>query len=305
MRLTRTLSVGMGAAVLLSLAACGDDDTTTPNATPSASSSAPAAATNTLTVDGVDYGFVADKPSVKAGVTTITFVNKGKEAHMMAVAGIKAGKTFADVTKVLQTQDEADDEAVIDFPAGIPGTSSVLAPGKSFTATTTTKAGSYVMLCFVPVQAEGPTKGAPHLAAGMVAPLTVSSEASTDVAPAADGEITVADGKVTLPSAFDGKGTFKVTNSGPGIHSFYVAHRTDGSDFNTLNAKVDKFFQGQVKGEEVNQYFGGGIGILPPGGSAYVVLDFAPGQYTAFCTESGEGDKPHASAGEQVDFTVA
>ncbi len=305
MHLSKPIGIAVVGALTLSLAACSDD--TTPSTTPTTASASPTATAKSLSVKAVDYGYVLDQQTVPAGLTKITFTNEGQEAHMMAVAGIKPGKTLADVLAAVKTEAREDDEASTDFAAGVQGAPGMIPPGATQSTYTTLKAGSYALLCFVPVQAASATKGQPHVNAGMVAGLTVSALTSTDVAPETDGEITLNDKTFTFPAGFTGKGTYKVTNSGKEGHALYIA-KTTKAGLAAVDAKIGKFFGSDpsIKAEtDVYPFLGGGIDVLAPGGVGYIEFDLAPGTYTVTCPEGEDGADSHvARAGEQVEFTV-
>ncbi|HVE64719.1 MAG TPA: hypothetical protein VNB94_13085 [Mycobacteriales bacterium] len=312
--LRRTAASVSIALAVVGLAGCGDDDDAGAGAggSSSAATSAAAAPTpppveNAVTIKGVDYGYVLDKPAVDSGTTKITFANEGKDAHMLVFGAIAAGKTFADAQAVLKTEDEKDDSAVFsnfggDSKAGPFGTPDILTAGASTTTYTELKPGSYALICFFPTP-----DGKPHFAAGMLAEFTVNATATTAAAPTTTAEATLADDKITIPDLSSGKATLKVTNTGKKDHNFFLAKIPAGSTLEAQNALVAKYFMGQAKVETLGELFQGGVSALPPGSSAVLELNLSPGTYVVICTESDsdeDGKEHFVLNGEKAPFTV-
>lgn len=266
---------GTAARVLLcalalgTLAACGsNDDTDTDTA---ATTEAPAAATNTLAVEMVDYGYKVDG-EVGAGLVTFSSTNAGKEMHMAGVGKLKAGKTVADViaaTKV-ETKEGEDDPVEALLEDQIDKLGHTLFPGASQAITTEVDAGDYVMICYIPTEGEG----MPHFAKGMVAGFTVGAEKSDVAEPEADVEITLADEAEPAGVPADlkaGSHTFKITATGKHSKEFAIGQFPAGKSF----AELDAFFEGEY-GKE--------------GGPAKGVTSKAPGSIAGivFALEANE-----------------
>ncbi len=313
-KLRRTSAVvGLVLATMSGLAACGDDDTDgDTNAQPSAaatSASPTPPATNEVTITGVDYGYTLDKPAVDSGTAKITFVNGGKDGHMLAIGEIAAGKTLPDVVAALQSESEDDDKAVLptfdDDNAGPFGTPQVLTPGsKTATWVEFAKPGNYVLVCFFSTP-----EGKPHFAAGMVNQLVVNATATTAPAPTATAEATLADDKITVPDLSSGKAVIKVTNAGKKNHDFTVVAAALGKTFDLTITAVDTYFQGKAKVDSIAGVFQGGMSAIKPGTSTFLEIDLKPGTYYVICTESDTDDdgKEHFRLipGEKVEFKVA
>ena len=314
MRLRRTTAaMGIALAAMAGLTACGDDGSdvdTDAQPTAAATSAAPTPpAENAVTITGVDYGYTLDKPAVDSGTAKITFANGGKDAHMLAIGLIAPGKALKDVVAALQTEGEEDDKAVLptfaDPNAGPFGTPQVLTAGSKTASWVDFKPGSYALVCFFPTP-----DGKPHFAAGMVNELKVNDAATTAPAPTATGEVTLTEGKLTVPDLSSGKAILKVTNAGTKNHDFTVVAPAPGKTFDQTTALVDSYFQGKAKVEEIAGVFQGGISAIKPGTSAFVEIDLKPGTYFVICTESdqdqGEGGNEHYKlAGEKFEFKVA
>ena len=297
----RTAAAIATSLVVVALAGCSEDK----------KASAPKAFGNAVKVSAVDYGYTLDKPMVKSGLTKITFANNGKDAHMMAVASMKAGKTLADVTAALNSPDEAAADAVLEDQNTdvAPGLPNILNPGASVTVYTELPTGKYALICYFPVAGAPPAAGGPppfHYQRGMVNQLEVTSEASTDVAPSTAGEIALADGKLTLPAGFTGKGTFRVTNTGPEDHSVYFVGLPGGKTLAQVGTTVDGYFEGKATLADLAGVLNGGTDSIAAGKSIFVEINLPPGGYAAICTESNAEGKDHTEAdpGEAVPFTV-
>ena len=295
-----TAALALAGLALATLAACGDDKKSGSDT----GDDKPKAFENAVSVSGVDYGYVLDKQSVKAGRTRIEFKNDGKDIHMLALAKIKAGKTFDDVKKALESEDEKDDETVVEDSDGPPNAPQILTAGEKTVTYPVLDEGTYALVCFF-FAAE---QQKPHFAAGMLNQLTVTADKADDEEPETDGEVTLADGKITLPDLSKGKGTFKVTASGKEDHDFTLVRIADGKTIDDMIAFVDKFFSDQAKLADMPGAIVGGSSAIKTGQSGFVELDLSPGKYYAICTESesGEDGKEHFRLNnEKVEFTVA
>jgi hypothetical protein len=284
---------------LTALGACGDDKKG------SGGGDKPKAFENSVSISGVDYGFIVGKPSVKAGRTRIEFKNDGKDIHMLAMQQIKPGKTFEDAKKALESEDEKDDAAYFDpDDSGPVGAPQILTSGSKTAAYPDLKAGTYALVCYFST-----AEGKPHFLAGMLNKLTVTDDAAEAVEPETDDEVTLAEGKLTIPDLSSGKATLKVRNTGTQDHDFTIARVAEGKTFDDMVAFLDKFF-GQEGGKIADMPGGiaGGIGSIPAGSTYFVELDLSPGKYVAICTESTDDEKEQTehfrTAGEKVEFTV-
>lgn len=288
----------VAALALTSLAACGDDKKG------SGGGDEKKEFANSVSISGVDYGYVLDKQSVKAGRTRIEFKNDGKDMHMLAMAQVKAGKTFDDAKKALESEDEADDATVFEDTEGPDGAPQILTAGEKTATFPELKAGTYALVCFFQTP-----DGKPHFIAGMLNQLTVESAAAEAQEVDTTAEATLADGKITLPDLSSGKATLKVSNTGAKSHDLTLVRVPEGKTFDEVLAWVDKYFQGQGKIAEAPGAFPGGMSVIPAGATGYLELDLSPGKYYAICTESADeqSDAPSEhfrNGGEKVEFTV-
>jgi len=115
-----------------------------------------------LTVRMLDYGYAPSAPLV-AGKRNIRVVNDGPQLHEMVLVQLPSGKTAADL---LAWNPETATEPP---PGRYVGGTVALPPGGEAIVEATLEAGSYVLICYIPDAKDGK----PHLAHGMVLPLTV------------------------------------------------------------------------------------------------------------------------------------
>ena len=316
----RMAALGAGLALAMSLAACGDDDEPSAQPDVQSASAAPSPTAPTvpdITITGIDYGYTLSQPEATTGLNRVTFKNDGKDIHMLAIGELKPGKALADANAVLKTPDEKDDASVFvnvdgDEP-NVRGGPDILTAGASATTYVDfKKAGTYALICFFPVAGAPPAPNGPppfHYERGMLNQIVVTDPTGTPATPpTATLEATLADGKLTMPAGFTGKGLVKVTNTGKKKHQVVIAKVAEGKTFDQLAAFVDKYFQGQEKLENMPGEIWGGIVGLEPGESGLWDAALPPGSYVAICTESdveGEGKEHYRTAGEQAPFTVA
>lgn len=247
-----------------------------------------AAGSNTLTVNAGEYVYSL-KGSPKAGNVQIDFVNGGVEYHMMAMLKLKSGVTTAQLKKASLSEDE---DAFAKVAAGdvspIPG---VLGPNTKMSMITNLKAGHYGLLCFIPAASDG----APHIAHGMVKTFDVSSSKS-NLTPPTDGvvDISLTDTAVVIPSTgVPGKGYAKFTNNGSTARDLNIALLNGTTTVAQADAYFTQLFEsGPPPGPAPAVLEGGVIGI-PKGGSVYLVLDLAKGNYVFANANSELDDDPN------------
>jgi hypothetical protein len=246
----RTARLLLTVLVLCLLVACNRGDGDADRAAPP----------NGLAVEMFDYGyrFVG---AVTAGAVTMTTVNTGREWHMATYGKLQPGRTVADVVSFLDAQSAGDPvdsiENVIEKGLGAPG--HLLQPGRRQALTVDNlDAGSYVMLCYLPVEGQG----TPHFTRGMVGGFEVGTAGLVTAAPEADVEVVLGDSAepAGLPTNLkSGERTFKVTSAG-----------TSGKDFTIVQLGA-----GQTLGS-FGIYFG--TEFVQPGGPPVGVADRAPGK---------------------------
>jgi len=246
----------------------------------------------TLDVEGRDFAFIAPD-SVPAGVTTITFKNTGKQDHHIILTRLEQGKTMADFQRALSQMEKEGIPPWLTFVGGSGG----IAAGGTSNTTQPLSPGTYALMCLLP----DPADGAPHVAKGMVKPLTVTGSAvSSDLPAASDGMVSLKDYAFDMPTSFAaGKRTLRVVNDGQDIHEFQVLKLSPGK----TAADIGTFFSGQPSGPPPFAMVGG-TNAFSRGLAGNTSVDFAPGTYAAVCFVPDKKGTPHLALGMVKEFTV-
>jgi hypothetical protein len=265
------------------LAACATKDASKSASASDSTHTVAAAKPHQMTVVATDYKF--DAPDqVPAGMMTIHLVDNGSELHHVAFVKLNDGKTVADIEQAMKTQGPMPSWAV-DYG----GVNPPHPGGGMATTTETLEPGNYALLCFVPSP-----DGTPHFAKGMVRPLTVT--ASTDAsapAPAADIDMTLNNYSFTTSKPITaGKHTIRIRNDASQSHELVLARLAPGKKAEDLPAWVEKPV-GPPPGEPI-----GGVPAIEKGATAFITVDFTPGDYAFVCflPDSKDG-KPHFTHG--------
>jgi hypothetical protein len=133
---------------------------------------------DTVAVEATEYKFTGLPSTAEAGRVVITFANKGKEQHELALVRINDGVTESVQDLLMLPEEEAD--AKVKFiggafadPGGTAATAAELTPGR------------YAAVCFVSVGStpeavaaatanSSEVEGQPHAMVGMTAEFTVT-----------------------------------------------------------------------------------------------------------------------------------
>lgn len=242
-----------------------------------------------VTVIAKEYAFEAPR-QVPAGYVTLRMVNRGKEAHHAQLLKLAPGKTAADFQQAMRVGGPPPKWVT---EVGGPGAAD---PGAAANATTYMPAGEYVLICFVPAR-----DGKPHVAHGMVRPLTVTARKRVAAtAPKPDASIRLVDYgfDMKLPVKA-GRRTFEVWTDAPQPHEVILVKLTSGATAAQLLRWVEKP-EGPPPGN-----FAGGVSALSPHERAYFTANLRPGTYTLVCFVPDHKDgKPHILHGMVRDIAV-
>jgi hypothetical protein len=158
--------------ILLSvLAACGGDDDAV-------------AEINEFSYIANDYFFEGPQ-FLPSGMTELTLDNEGMELHHQQLLTLPEGMTVEDFIVGFMSGEEGPPPPGVNAAGGV----GALNPGLSGNVTLNMTRGNYVMVCFVP---NG--EGVPHIALGMLKPITViESDAPLVAEPEADLTIDMGD----------------------------------------------------------------------------------------------------------------
>ena len=251
-------------------------------------------ATHTATVHAKDFSFDAPE-SVPAGWTTFHLINDGPNFHHIQLVRLDSGKTVQDLGAAMKNPGPPPRWAVF---VGGPNAPS---PGGSIDATVNLQPGSYAMLCVVDIPGH-----VPHVAKGMVRPLTVTAAAGTPAAePAADVTIGESDYKFDIPANITaGNHTFKVVNSGPQPHEVEIIRLAPGKTMKDFGEFMAKAYADKVDGPPPGDGLGG-ITAMIAGGTEYFTANLTPGNYVMICfVPDAKDGKPHSDHGMVKEFTV-
>lgn len=286
--------VGLALAAV-GLSACGSDpdagaaDAATTRPTTSTTPAAPSAA---LDVTAHDYSFDLSSDTVAAGAVTMTMTNEGAEPHQFHLARLDADTTSADFVRTYQDQGEPAAFAAVEWAGGVGS----VEPGATERVTAVLEPGTYLLTCFIPTPGH---HGTPHLMKGMVKQLTVVAGHHRAELPKATATVSLRDYAVDIPAAFHG-GAVEVRNEGSEDHELVIMRLDPGKGLGDVAA-----WQAAGSPAERPFEFAGGVGALPPGGTAVADLDLPPGDYIALCVVPGPGGAPHVEMGMVTTFTVA
>ena len=278
------LLVGVGLATALLLGGC--QPMVMPPTPDAQTATIPAAAV--VTIKTSDYAFAAPT-EINGGWVRIVQENVGQEPHHVQLARLNEGVTAEQFQAALQ--EGPNGALALVTLAGGPG---VVDPMGSSAVTLYLEPGQYLLLCFVP-----DAHGMPHLAHGMIAPLTVG-ETVVAAEPVAQKEVRMVDFSYVLPSPIvAGEQTWKISDEGEQPHEMMLIKLADGKTM----ADVQQWMM-QPAGAPPFANVGGLQGIAH-GAAAYVHLNLEPGNYVALChiPDSASG-KEHMELGMVIPFQV-
>ncbi len=238
-----------------------------------------------------DYGFTGPG-QIAAGVTTLQVVNKGREPHHVQLLQVLQGKTAEDFRAAIKAN-----------PAGFPswikfvGGPNAVLPGSDAVATMTLAEGEYLLICLIPDK-----EGVPHVAHGMVKPLSVKGARPSLVSePKAGLTITQADFRFSMSSKVTaGTHTIQVLNHGTQPHEVVVLKLDPGASARDFGAAFEPGASGPPPGQPI-----GGVVGIETGQHAYFNARFEPGRYGLICFfPDPTTGKPHFAQGMTSEFTV-
>lgn len=285
------LALGLGACKVKEAgrdSALSSDTAATSGQAASATAAAPTA--NVVTITATDYSF--DAPAqIPAGLTTLRLVTKGPEMHHATLIKLENGKTVDDFKQAIQKQGPPAAWMVM---AGGPNPPR---PGGTTEETQLLEAGNYVLVCFVP----GPD-GVPHIAKGMIRPMTVTpaTNAQSATMPVPDVTVKLVDyGFEPSKPLTAGKHIIRIENDGSQAHELLLVRLAPGKSVENLAAWVEKM-AGPPPAEPL-----GGIASIHPGGYGFITADLTPGDYGFLCfIPDAKDGKPHVAHGMMQQFKV-
>lgn len=264
--------------------------TTGPTTSSVPGSAAVAAAIPHLVVKAHDFSFELPD-TIEAGLVRVTLEDHGEEPHHVQFARLNDGVTFEQFVAELQKGPEGAAMTMITFPGG----AAAVDPGMNTSVIIDFPPGNYVLLCLVPSP-----DGVPHIAKGMVTPLTVLANAKQYEAPAAQATVKLLDFSFALPSEIKaGKQLWQVVNEGTQPHEINLMKVAEGKTMDDIMAWMH-----EPTGAPPFSNVGGYNGIDPQK-VGWMELDLTPGQYIAIChIPDPASGKPHDALGMVLPFIV-
>lgn len=252
----------------------------------------------TLDIVSVDYAFEIPA-SVAGGLTTVTIANQGADFHHAMLVKLNDGVT-------LDTLLAAPSEAEM-MQMGVSLGGPMAGPGGTSAVTLDLLPGSYAVICVIP----GPD-GMPHFAMGMAAPLEVTAPADPVLdAPVADFRIDLMEMMFhgIEPEVAAGPATWEVANVGGQMHELILFKADEG----LTGEQLLEIFLAPPSATPVAVPAGpppfamiGGVAPMSPKHTAWIDLEFEPGNYVALCMVPDPATgAPHGVLGMAMPFTVA
>ncbi len=253
-------------------------------------SAAVTAAIPNLVVKAHDYRFELPE-TISAGLVRVTLSAHGKEPHHVQFARLNDGVTFEQFVAELQKGPEGTAMTLITFPGG----AGAVDPGMDASVIIDFAPGNYVLLCLVPSP-----DGVPHIAKGMVTPLTVLESKQQYAEPEAQATVKLLDFSFALPSEIKaGKQLWQVVNEGTQPHEINFMKLAEGKTMDDIMAWMHN-----PTGAPPFSNVGGYNGIDPQK-VGWMELDLTPGQYVAIChIPDPASGKPHDALGMVLPFAV-
>jgi hypothetical protein len=251
----------------------------------------PASSPPVIDIMASDYAFDAPD-TLPAGLVTVRLMNHGPEPHHAQLLRLNEGVTVEEFSSALQTEGEAALRLVT-----VAGGAGALDPHKTTDVTLDLAPGTYVLACFI-----ASPDGVPHLAKGMLKPLTVASAPAQASKPSdVNGTMTLRDFSFDIPDTVPaGEVTYRVVNDGPQPHELNILKLAPGKTTQDVLA-----WQADPSTPPPFEAVGGmnGLGAAIDG---YMTVDLQPGSYVAICNipDPGSG-QPHSRLGMIRAFTVA
>jgi uncharacterized cupredoxin-like copper-binding protein len=250
-----------------------------------------------VTVHANEFAFIGPA-SIAAGTTTFRLVNDGKEVHQISILQLAKGKTLADYVEAIKANKPTP------WAVGVGGPNAA-APGQTIDATITLEAGDYILVCWVP----SPGVPVPHMAKGMIQPLTVTATGVTkagasvshlpESVPDVHLELSEYAFKLSKPLTA-GKHTIHVMNTGTLEHEAVLMKLAPGKTMKD----ADAWFENGMKGPSPIEATPGMAG-LGKGRTGSFTTTLTPGRYGLICYIPDVKDgKPHSMHGMVQEFSV-
>jgi uncharacterized cupredoxin-like copper-binding protein len=262
----------------------------------SASGASAEAKPRSITIGAKDFSFDAP-PSIKGGNVKVTLDNTGAETHQIDFIKLDEGTDMAAYLEASATQGLQATQDVADYRGG-PNSAPA---GGSTTATQVLTPGNYVIACLLPG-----ADGIPHVAKGMIQPITVEKPGKqADQKAPKTTKIGLKNYQFDVPTSFEGDGTLAITNnSSDELHELVVGKLKDGQTIqDVITWGSQPLFQPWTLPQPYDDI--GGITGISPGNKERIKLsNLEPGDYGFFCFLPNDEDVSHVQLGMVYPFTV-
>jgi hypothetical protein len=251
-----------------------------------------------LTITATDFRLTAPA-TASSGLTRIRLVNRGSEGHQAALVRLKHGHTSAQFLGAL-----AQGFGASRVHGAFVGGPNTAAPGRSAEATSTLRAGHYLVVCLIPSASDG----TPHVMKGMLTELEVGGRARPETQPPAP-VIETSEYQFRFPAtarrALATGRAVEVRNAGSQIHELVVARLHPGTTVSDVAHWADHPIGTAASGPQPNDEVAG-VTELAPGGRARMRADLRPGRYALLCflPDDAHPGTSHLHQGMAYPFTV-
>ena len=224
----------------------------------------------------------------------MVMTNTGRELHHQQLLTVPEGMATEDLIAGLVSGEAGPP------PPGVEAAGSVGAIGPGATGITTLNmtAGDYLIVCFIPN-----AEGVPHMALGMIKPITViESSAPVAALPEAKVSIDMVDLGFGLSGAISaGLQNISVTNKREQEHEAFLIRLAPNA---TAMVFVGAFAPDAPPGPPPGEALGGFQSIAPGGGGTFNV-NVTPGNYAFLCfVEDPNTGAPHFALGMLEEFSI-
>lgn len=258
-----------------------------------------------IRISGADYAFEGVPDTIDAGLTMFTLENTGADIHHAQLLRLNEDVTYEEVLATLpETSEEFGDPAFLEhliakltFVGGI----GIIPPGFTSSVILDLEPGVYVLFCGLDTP-----DGSMHSAEGMIASFeVVAPEAASDaVPPEADVTIDMADFSYSGLEEPLAAGThiMEIVNTGVEPHEMLLFQLAPGATVEEALMSLEAPQDGLPPAIPA-----GGMQVLPPGDTGWLVTDLQPGTYLVICfvpSFANEG-QPHIALGMMAAFEVA
>src|SRR5689334_13020153 len=251
-----------------------------------------------LTITATDFRLTAPATAT-SGLTRIRLVNRGSEGHQAALVRLKEGHTSGQFLGAL-AQGFGTSRAHGTFVGG----PNAAAPGQTAEATSSLRAGHYLVVCLIPSASDG----TPHVMKGMLTELDVGGRARPHAQPPAP-VIETSEYHFRFPAtarrALAVGRAVEVRNAGSQIHEVVIARLQPGTTVSDVAHSADHPIGTACTGPQPDEEIAG-VTELAPGGRARMRADLRPGRYALLCflPDDAHPGTSHLHQGMAYPFTV-